>query len=569
MISSSTKLQKLSYALLALLICATSLTAQTPDERLTKAARIGNLQGAVQALQDGAKPDSIGDLGYTALEQVIINSKHGVMTTENSFFAIAKLLLEHGANPNYYSKQAGRSILNLAINSNLTDFCALLINHGATVEPYSESDHRWRAETSDELLRYLFANARAKTQDHFRRIPHASSLSHLLQRSSPEFKKALAHVSSERLIRTRSVPPLAGLCLDRLQAQPCPGVAVIARDFRLTDIAQPHGFIQKNRVASLAQTILNAALAGDGAAIQQALEAGADINHPIPCWYMVDGSSALHHACNKENMNAMKLLLNANANPNTKNVYGGTPLNTAMCLFQVEAVLLLLNHKAYINSDANVDLNNWKINKNNPHSLLMSSPHSPLRGEKVRLIIHILSLALATTTEEVEDLVTSYPELEHDLTILSEEYRTLYENLCHRFAYQAPLKGSLQMLCRDAFQTQLSARHFAPIHELSLGKPEAIIAPASSLEDFQADEPKRKREDDEDAQSVKRVRNDEDQEQTQAPIEITTVDEVPAITMHNVESNAAPVTMQVVENDAAEQLRAYRAKHKALHKRAH
>jgi ankyrin repeat protein len=535
--------------LLALLVCASSLTAQTPDERLIEATQRGNIEHIRQALADGAHVDSVDVNGYTPLMHAVQHNR----------FPRTSLLLQHGANPDYYNKKMGISILRLAINTNNRDLVALLINYGATVPPY----RALQRESSDLLLRNLLTMARAKHYNDFwfANLERSQISKTEFENGSEKFKKAYHTASAEFRMRTRTVPPLAGLCLDTMQRQQCPGVVVDACDFRLSDIAQPNGFLQANRLTALAKRILDAALAGDNDAIEQALEAGADINYPIK-----NRDTALTMAYNLGNVNAIKLLLNAGANANTQDPFGGPLLYRCMIgTPRIETMLLLLHFKATICSETTDHLKRWKTGKNyhlehgtyNEYLVSMRAT-APLFLEKQRLVSHILSLALATTTEEARELVTSYPELETDLAILSEEYRTLYKNLCHRFAYQAPLKGSLQMLCLEALQDRLSAQTSKPIHNETSKE---NIAPASSLEDVlpQAETPKRKHEDDEDKQSVKRVRNDEDQEQTQAPSEITSSNGAPLITMHNVENDPA--------DSPEEQLKAYRAKHKARYKK--
>jgi hypothetical protein len=349
-----------------------------------------------------------------------------------------------------------------------------------------------------------------------------------------------------------------------------------------------------------------AILKGNIESIGQALENGADINRLDEIF-----STPLHLTINYGPTNKIAIvtfLLKHGANPNTTNKFSSTPLHEAVRTNNPGIIALLLEYKAdpnsknifreppffYFNAEkTNVEavtlLLFYKATVNNKLvSRLIHDLHR-IKHENIkpkhRLNLHILALAWAATTEQVEKLIASYPELETDLATLSEEYQSMYKNLCRHFAYEAACKGSLQMQCFEKIladpalcaKLNIDPRTFR-IADLDLIIPQLIalknraidaspekleenIAPASSLEDAQAEAPKRKR-DEGDTQPAKRVHtDDEDQEQIQAPIEITTVDEVPAI------------TMQIMGNEVAdsqeEQLRTYRAKHKALHRKAH
>jgi ankyrin repeat protein len=71
-------------------------------------------------------------------------------------------------------------------------------------------------------------------------------------------------------------------------------------------------------------TLVDAAKAGDAAAVRAALQKKADVNAPA-----VDGSTALHWAVHRDALDVVDLLLGAGANPMAANRYGVTPLSLA------------------------------------------------------------------------------------------------------------------------------------------------------------------------------------------------------------------------------------------------
>ncbi len=95
--------------------------------------------------------------------------------------------------------------------------------------------------------------------------------------------------------------------------------------------------------------VADAAMRGDRAALEQALDAGLDVNAPQP-----DGATALHWAAYRDDGAAMRRLLDAGADPAVANRAGATPLSLACTAGAAEAVGLLLDAGA----DPNEQLRN-------------------------------------------------------------------------------------------------------------------------------------------------------------------------------------------------------------------
>ena len=70
--------------------------------------------------------------------------------------------------------------------------------------------------------------------------------------------------------------------------------------------------------------LVEAARAGDAAAVRALLDAGADVNAPAP-----DGATALHWAVHRDSPETVELLLAAGAHPAAVNRYGVAPLSLA------------------------------------------------------------------------------------------------------------------------------------------------------------------------------------------------------------------------------------------------
>src|SRR5687768_8148075 len=76
--------------------------------------------------------------------------------------------------------------------------------------------------------------------------------------------------------------------------------------------------------AAAGAPIVEAARAGDRAAVQRLLQAGTAVNAPA-----VDGTTALHWAADADHLELARLLIKAGADTNAVNRYGVTPLSAA------------------------------------------------------------------------------------------------------------------------------------------------------------------------------------------------------------------------------------------------
>src|ERR1051326_3541263 len=74
-----------------------------------------------------------------------------------------------------------------------------------------------------------------------------------------------------------------------------------------------------------ADSVLDAVRTGNTAAVQKALQQQGDANEVD-----AEGTSALHWAALEDRLELVEALTAAGANPNTKNIYGRTPLAIAL-----------------------------------------------------------------------------------------------------------------------------------------------------------------------------------------------------------------------------------------------
>jgi ankyrin repeat protein len=94
-----------------------------------------------------------------------------------------------------------------------------------------------------------------------------------------------------------------------------------------------------------ASDLIEAASAGDGAAVLDAIEAGADVNTTAP-----DGTTALHWAVYHDDMDLVERLIAAGANVDTANEYGSTPMSEAAGIGNAALIERLLDAGADVES---------------------------------------------------------------------------------------------------------------------------------------------------------------------------------------------------------------------------
>jgi len=98
---------------------------------------------------------------------------------------------------------------------------------------------------------------------------------------------------------------------------------------------------QKKKRLKIAESLVNAARAGDVSKMRELLETGADIQETVV------GNTALHYAVFYSHINAVQFLVEeAGANINAQNLSGQTPLNWAVERNNMELTSLLLEYGA-------------------------------------------------------------------------------------------------------------------------------------------------------------------------------------------------------------------------------
>jgi len=104
---------------------------------------------------------------------------------------------------------------------------------------------------------------------------------------------------------------------------------------------EDHEEEQKKKRLKIAESLVNAARAGDITKMRELLEEGADIQETVV------GNTALHYAVFYSHINAVQFLVEeAGANINAQNLSGQTPLNWAVERSNMELTSLLLEYGA-------------------------------------------------------------------------------------------------------------------------------------------------------------------------------------------------------------------------------
>ncbi|XP_048826031.1 cyclin-dependent kinase 4 inhibitor B-like [Brienomyrus brachyistius] len=98
---------------------------------LTSAAATGNYENVQALLQAGVDPNAVNRFGRTALQ---------VMMMGNT--AVARLLLQHGANPGVRDRDTGGTPLHDAAREGFLDTVKVLVAHGAEVHARDNRDQR-------------------------------------------------------------------------------------------------------------------------------------------------------------------------------------------------------------------------------------------------------------------------------------------------------------------------------------------------------------------------------------------------------------------------------------------